>query len=102
MFTTFSRRVASETPVNPAFLAHPPLVSNGVSIMRIVFALAIGIITVGLSTPAAHANWRHHHYYWSQQRFHPDNIYLSHCRGGWVNCGRDSAKHHEDANPQQR
>jgi hypothetical protein len=77
------------------------LISKGVSIMRIVFALAISI-TIGLSISAAHADWRHYRYYGWQQRLHPDNIYVPHCRGGWVSCGRDSAKHHEDANPQQR
>jgi hypothetical protein len=67
--------------------------------MLFALAIAIGII-VGFSIPAAHANWRHHHYYGWQQRIHPDNIYVSHCRGGWVNCGRDSAKHRQDTNPQ--
>jgi hypothetical protein len=81
MFTTFPRRIAS------AF--------------HIVFALAIAIGIIGLSTPAAHAYTRHYHHYGWQQRLHPDNIYVSHCRGGWVNCGRDSAKHHQDTNPQQ-
>jgi hypothetical protein len=67
--------------------------------MRIAFVLAIGIM-VGFSVPAAHAGWRHHHHYGWQ--LHPDNIYVSHCRGGWANCGRDSAKHRQDANPQQQ
>ncbi len=94
MFTTFSRHVALETPVNPEFLSQ---ISNGVSIMRIVFAVAIGI-TVCPSAPAAHADRRYRHH----SGWHPDNIYVTHCRGGWVSCGRDSAKHHQDTNPQQQ
>lgn len=32
-------------------------------------------------------------------RAHPSNIYEPYCRGGWVECGRDSAKNHQESNP---
>lgn len=65
-----------------------------------VVALFMAASAAGI---AAYAE-RDNHHPWTQHdiaKMHPDNIYVPHCKGGFAECGRDSARHHQDSNGQQ-